>query len=277
MESLKSIPFCSQENFSYTRNEEDNKMIFIPKKHAELKLLEINDTARFVLNKCNGKYDIDCIINKLVEEYSICKTKDIEKDVLNILLNFWRIGIVEFVNENPFYQLYKKDLDNGYSVEILSEDDVIEIFSSSKHIKSDPRISTRLYESEASLRYRILSLSEVFFKLRGQNQKELFVGLSLDISRPKCSCSLNIYENNFDDELDYQNLLESIRWITQNYLKDFKHGIRRVDIYLETSRDLEYKEVIENLKFYNAGILNNYVQKDGEFKDIKVFSVDLNN
>lgn len=271
MNKLEAIPIIIKNSLEYERIEKDGKRIFICKSHPELKLLEINKTADFIFRKCDGNNSVNDIINYLQANYINIDKSVLEKDVLRILFNFWRIGVVKFKEVFPFDDLYLKHSKDGYIYKVLKENEVVDFFKD--EYTCDPRVMSNMYNSEESLRYRVVSFSEIFFLLENKEGLKIYMGISLDILNPYLSGSLCIYDIDYDLEFDKNELFSCIKWVVDTQVSLVKN-INRIDVYLENN-NINYKNLIKSLGFAKTGTLDKFIYKDDKYLSIDLYSLTI--
>lgn len=125
----EGIPVFKRENLLYFREEKEGYFTIISKMHPETRELIINSTAMKILELADGNRTINEIINEFQQKYNDVSKDIIKKDVLKTLSSFTRLGIVEWINENPFLYKYEEPINENYSMHIAQEDDIREIES----------------------------------------------------------------------------------------------------------------------------------------------------
>jgi len=139
----KGYPIFKKENLLYKRKEKEGFWIITPKFYPEVKELVINSTAHMILEFCDGKTDIEEIIDKMKETFPLVERKQIQKDVYSTIEKFSRLLIIKWIGENPF--LYKNEniLANGKILMTAQEDDILRIekFIKDSHIFEESSIN----------------------------------------------------------------------------------------------------------------------------------------
>ena len=99
------------------------------KVHPEARELIINPTARKILELTDGSRTMNEIKLDFVNNYPEAPKEKIKTDVFRTLGSFTRLGIVEWIGENPFLYKHEEPLSGGYSVSIVQEDNLRNIES----------------------------------------------------------------------------------------------------------------------------------------------------
>lgn len=120
-----SKPFFNKESLSYYREEKENHITIVSKKHPETNELVINPTARSILELCNGERELADITGLMAEMYD-APIDVLNKDVCVTLSNLSKLGIIDWKEgEDPFMIRNEKKLSDGYEAVIAVEADIV--------------------------------------------------------------------------------------------------------------------------------------------------------
>ena len=122
MKKREYIPKYVRRNILYNRLEDDGSEYISLKNHPEARELIFNNTAIIMLNSCNGTRTIDEILEILENKYNTNRAR-LEFDLAQLLLNSWRMGLIEWIGENPFLYLYRKESD-GVNYSFLHDEEI---------------------------------------------------------------------------------------------------------------------------------------------------------
>ncbi len=295
----KGYPIFKKENLLYKRKEKEGFWIITPKFYPEVKELVINSTAHMILEFCDGKTDIEGIIDKMKETFPLVERKQIQKDVYSTIEKFSRLLIIEWIGENPF--LYKNEniLANGKILMTAQEDDILRIekFIKDSHIfeeskgdtanfflHRDPLICSPEEYNIISIRAKLFHFIEEFFLLEDNGEICGLISISLPIQQ--CITTANIKliivpKNMFIDLLKYaQDILPiiSIKKITKIRISDT--NLKKIDPELENillsegykeegimQHELDFNNHLRSfVKFYSPI----FVEKAEYTKDLKL-------
>lgn len=174
----EGCPLFKKENLLYERKEKEGFWTVMPKYHPETRELVINHTARGILELCNGKRDIKEIAERMHDKFPQIEKEKILTDAMTIISQFSRLGIIEWIGENPFLWRKETPLFDDFMAMIAQEEDILmikkfideSIFQQNKpddksfFFYKSPSISSLDYH-EVSLRAKIFNFIEEFFLL----------------------------------------------------------------------------------------------------------------
>jgi len=188
----KARPIFKKENLLYERKEKEGYFTIISKIHPEARELIINRTAREILDLSNGKRSVEEIKDLLSSRYENIPKEKIIFDVSKTLSVFSRLGIVEWIGENPFLVKQKEPISDGHSLYIAQEDDLRKIekfiqtaeksFSGKENFifYKNPTVTRGEY-SELVLRQKLFAFSEEFFLLTKGPEIEGLLSISVPL------------------------------------------------------------------------------------------------
>lgn len=273
----EGIPVFKRENLLYFREEKEDYFTIISKVHPETRELIINSTAMKILEFANGNRTISEIINELHNKFNDVSKDVIKRDVLKTLSSFTRLGIVEWINENPFLYKYEEPINEDYSLYIAQEDNIREIESFLKeNLEDQKKVEKFIYYknpiyidgeyTELYLRQKLFSYSEEFFILKNKNKIEGLLTISLPIYFNMSHCIIKLI-------ISPMNYLKDLLNYSYNYypylsVKDVtKLTIYEINI---TPLDNFLKEILINFGFNKEGELKYEL---GFEKDLIVYSL----
>lgn len=268
----EGIPVFKRENLLYFREEKEGYFTIISKMHPETRELIINSTAMKILELADGNKTINEIINEFQQKYNDVSKDIIKKDVLKTLSSFTRLGIVEWINENPFLFRYEEPINENYSMYIAQENDIRELENFLKVNLDNKKIENNfiIYKnpvilsgeySELSLRQKLFSYNEEFFLLKNKNEIEGLLSISLPIF-------YNIYESVIKLIITPINFFKDLLRYSINYLPFLViRDITKISVY-----ESNYEILNNTLKDL---LINEGFKKEGELKNELGFGKDL--
>jgi hypothetical protein len=265
-------PVFKKENLLYEREEKEGYWTVTSKVHPEARELIINPTARKILELANGSRTMNEIELDFVNNYPEAPKEKIKTDVFGTLGSFTRLGIVEWVGDNPF--LYKKEepLTDGYSVSIAQEDNLrnIESFikSMEDHLKvqegivfyKNPLITRGEY-SELVLRQKLFAFSEEFFLLRKDSEIKGIISISLPVHPKEFGATIKLV-------ICPEKFLKDLFKYSRDYLPYLVvRDVSKMEFY-----DAIPEPISKNLKGF---LLEKGFKKEAELKNELGFGKDL--
>ena len=199
----KEYPIFKKENLSYEREEKEGYWTIIPKFHPETRELVINHTSRKILELCDGKREIEEIVDGIKDIFPTIAKEKIQEDVNVALERFSRLLIIEWVGENPF--LYKREaiLSGDQTAMIAQENDILRIkeFIEKSNLLADKKeqdanlflykdsfISPYEYE-DVPLRAKLFHFVEEFFLLEKGSEICGLISIALPVA-PRITSSV---------------------------------------------------------------------------------------
>lgn len=272
---LNCIPIYLKENIDYCRYEEDGYMSFISKKHQEVQKLQINKQGKNILELSDGNNTINEISKEILNKYSEVTTEKIKKDVFNMLFKFWRLGIVDWKTNNPFYKMYNKEI-KDISCKILTEDESISIFENNDKYFFTPLFNKNFLQDKTNIGQRVYFGFEQYNLIRKDNQ-EIIYGISKKNFNSN-SCYINFYK--ISDICDIEEIKELINWTIGRYKNLIKVNFFRVDTFIPNKfyTDDEYNNLISFIKklgFNKSGELKEHILIEDKYFNIDIYSSKL--
>ncbi len=188
----KATPVFRKTNLQYEREEKDGYFTIVSKLHPETRELIINKTARAVLELCNGEGDVDQVMTKFANLHPDVPRERLQADVNQVPGIYTRLGVVEWMGENPFLNRKEEPVGEGYSLSIAREGDIsqIEAFlqadhsvpESGKYFCHESALLTEGEYNKLALRQKLFSYNEEFFLL----EKEQAIKGLVAVSIPYC-------------------------------------------------------------------------------------------
>jgi hypothetical protein len=190
----KGKPVFRKANLLYEREEKDGYLTFLSKLHPETREMIVNKTAKTVLELCNGERDIEQNIAECESIYPGVSKERLHVDANQILGACTRLGVIEWMGDNPFLNKREEPIGEGYSLSVAQEDDIsrIEVFLQTTHSTSkggssfhhESAVITEGEYSKLALRQKLFSYGEEVFLLEREQKIEGLVA----ISAPYYSC-----------------------------------------------------------------------------------------
>ncbi|ACM61054.1 coenzyme PQQ synthesis protein D (PqqD) [Caldicellulosiruptor bescii] len=272
---MKSIPKFDEQNLLYKRLEQDGSLTFLSKKHPETQQMKLNETARFILDKCDGYHTIGEIVNEILKEYKGATKERVIEDVINILHSLWRFGLIRWLNENPLLNLFYQERCENCVFKMLYEDEVIDVLQrlrESPHFVN-PYIDENVYYAEMLLRQRVFMFMEMFFSLTVDGKNVLTISFSPLLKVEVNSATVGyFYCEDYSVELEI--IMKFLQWCVKkmseiNYLL---RDIRRLFFCLKNDNEILF-EKLEKWNFRYAGILKEELGR--HTPDIIIFHFDI--
>ena len=183
-------PAFKRENLLYEREEKEGYFTVTSKVHPEARELIINPTARNILELADGSRTVNEIELDFINKYPEVPKEKIKTDIFRTLSSFTRLGIVEWVGNNPFLYKNEEPLGEGYSLSIGQEKDLRDIESFIKSMENHAKVQEGIVfymnpliikgeYSELALRQKLFAFSEEFFLLRKDSEIKGVMSFSL--------------------------------------------------------------------------------------------------
>lgn len=264
---MSCIPIFKSENLSFYRKDAFGKVIVCARKHQELQQLELNNVCCDIMNKSTGENTIGDIISSVVSEYKNADEKQVEADVINSLINMWRIGIINWNNITPYdFRFCKKE--GNIEFRMLDEDRAIQKLH---NIQGLPIIYDAMYKpeliySEMAVRQRCFINYEIFFTLTIDDENQVFLSL---VNCEIINC-VEIGVLYLKSQIDANLFQQFLKWSNQ-MMRSFLHMKKPAEvckINMEAEEHKDQQELLHNLGFRVKGVLKNEL---GNGKDIKVY------
>lgn len=272
---MKSIPKFDEQNLLYKRLEQDGSLTFLSKKHPETQQMKLNETARFILDKCDGYHTIGEIVNEILKEYKGATTERVLEDVINILHSLWRFGLIRWLNENPLLDFFYQERYENYVFKMLYEDEVIDVLQILKELPHfvNPYIDENISYAEMLLRQKVFMFIEMFFSLTAEGKNVLTLSLS-PLLRIKVNSAEVGYLYCEDYTIEGEIIRKFLQWCVKkmgeiNYLL---RDIRRLFFYLKNGNEILF-EKLQDWGFKYAGILKEELGR--HTPDIALFYFDI--
>ncbi|SFE52502.1 Coenzyme PQQ synthesis protein D (PqqD) [Thermoanaerobacter thermohydrosulfuricus] len=200
---MHAIPIFNKESLEYLREEKNGYITIILKNHPELRELIINPTAVEILKKCDGENTMEDIHNYLCDKYDSIDSKQIANDVLQVLSNFTKVGLISWKGEkNPFMSIYEEMLD-GIRLRIAEETDIksiikmVEVIKSKKGDESilcyiNPYKKIDIEYQEVAIRQKLFAFTEEFVLVSKDNNDIGLISFAIPIDYKSSAWSINL-------------------------------------------------------------------------------------
>lgn len=264
---LDCVPQFIESSFSYIRSENKKYESFQSKLHPELGTLEMNKQTRYFLGLCNGVSSIKEIIKRTLKDYPSTNYKTVQKDLMNVLYFFWRVGSIEWVSNHPFSTLYYEH-DHLTSYRYVPENEVLALCENSE---LDAGV---LFGFEGDVMLRRDYLSQTIFAMKVSFYEMIFSGkvvvrLGL-INDDFISTSFTIFF--MKCEVDACKLEDFIGWIRSCISQLYSNDNVNISFISESKDSKDVSNLSELLPmFEKSGTINNILLSDGSYADIDYY------
>lgn len=205
-------------------------------------------------------------------KYPEVPKKKIKTDIFRTLGSFTRLGIVEWVGDNPFLYRNEEPLFDGYSLSVAQEDNLRDIESFIKSMEDlskvqegivfykNPLIVQGEY-SELVLRQKLFAFSEEFFLLRKDSEIKGMISISLPSNPKEFGATIKLF-------ISPQNYLKELFKYSRDYLPYLAvKDISKIEFYETNTEPVD--------SFLSNFILKAGFRKEAELKDELSFGKDL--
>ncbi|HFD2028297.1 TPA: hypothetical protein ACF2C8_000008 [Clostridium perfringens] len=265
-------PIFNENSVSYLFDDENNERFLISKKHPELDKLVLNKEGAFILKHCDGNNSISDISNKLNELYPNIEYSIIDTDVKNLIFTCWRLGIINWKEDNPYNDIFKTNI-NKLHAKLLFGDSIIK---SLKAINEDCfRYDTLYIKSVAKDKDLIEQMTfynvTQFFNVEIDNTSKMLFSLeNSKICGQGIKLHIYIFDSpltNFKDEIN-----KIILWAINVYSKFTSKQFNRIDVFIEEND--RFSEILNSLDFRLNSILKKhiYIEEKDEFKNLSFYN-----
>lgn len=261
MEIKKSIPMFDKEQIIYRRSEKDGSELMISKKHPELQQLTFNATSMRILELCNGKRDIEALVNELLKTYKKVDPDVLLNDVIGSLHTLWRLGLVEWINRNPYAAIYNL-VEKNSAFTLLTEDKVLEWIKTIEPQYYNPFNDEKILYSDTTIRQSTFSFFESFFQIIVDGIPVFTISFIIPIGE---MTFLTVGLMHYTKEIEVELLNNFFTWSIKK-LKDIYLLASNVNGIVIYNRDLDniLSEFIKNLGFIQCGTLFNEFDNNSE-------------
>lgn len=268
-------PIFKKENIVQEREEKAGYWTLISKYQPVLRELIINSTAKEIMAMCDGSKTLVEVKNEIKKKYPEIDENRIDTDVDKILSNLSRIGIVEWVGENPFLFKREEPISEGYSLWIGGEKDIKKIL---EFINSISTLTNNndyfVYKSPAlnPTEYDLLNLRRKLFEYH----EEFVLLLDKGEIRGLISIEMPIISNSTSSRIKLilspkQYCKQILLFALDNYpVITVKQTTKiRLDESLQNPFTQEFKKVLLETSYIEEGVLKNEFGFNG---DIQIWS-----
>lgn len=255
---LNCIPQFNEEFVVYKREENEGyvsiKTLF-PSGASELL---INETSKDIIDLCNGENTIIDIVDKMQSIYNGVDRKVLEKDLMNNLLTLNYRQLIIWKNGNPFFNRYKTELDNKYTVELVDAQDVKKVieFLTSINIEDKDAILYKtpfIYDhllNDQNLRLGYLGSRQFIFILK--DGEEIKGTLGISVPQPTAVGSIMFYA--LKDSVVSSN--EFLNYVFALIPQIYNEVITAYRAHIvENKYENNFEDVLENNGFTNTIVL----------------------
>jgi len=256
IQSNNFYPVFSEEYVTYLLDEENGQRYLVSKKYKSLDKLVLNTEGKIILENCTGKNTVKDIIKKLSEIYPQVNISRIDTDVNNLLFTCWRIGIITWngLEEgvlSPYESLFRVNI-NEYTCTLLTDEKLIDTFSSKDNLKSKPQFTPSFIFSKNTLRDYSFYNIEQYYLISKNNEIHFYY---------------------FDEKFlcDTELVSKLVQWATGIYSTFTNKKFNNLEI-LSLENDSEYRNFISILNFRYLGNLKfEILEEDNTFSDLCIY------
>lgn len=210
-----SIPIFNKHIVGYFREENQGFISFSTKDNYQYPML-LNKSSLDIIALFDGTLSLKAIIEKLIDKYGVENKKLIEKDIYNIILKLWTLGLIKWKNRRiPYMEDFKYKVNESVYIEVAFDNKLSEIY---RFLKNDD-IDSYEYTSPLSendwkdnyiLRNSLFTMNSIILMIYLENKLQGVIILSPQNSK---SASLR---------------LEYIKLTNIQYLSDFLCNINKI-------------------------------------------------
>lgn len=212
MNVLDCIPEFIPNQITYRRLEPNGFEVFRTKKHPELNEMLFNPSSQEMLKLCDGEKTFKIIMSELMEKYEVEESL-LFKDLYELYFNCWRMGLIAWVNGNPYKGVYMEEK-SGFAYRMLTEEDAVQRVVGKEFEYVNPYAKKEWDYSEAFVRQYSFRYQETYFVLEKGNKDILLMSLICNFNNANFLTIglLQIYEENQVSE----DLIKSFfRWCSE--------------------------------------------------------------
>ncbi|MDR3091714.1 MAG: PqqD family protein [Clostridiales bacterium] len=172
-EALAAVPVFDKARLSFRREEKDGYISVNSKYAARLHELFFNKTTQIILEKCDGEKTAGEIAGELLQLFRNVTLDELEKDLLETLLQLYRFQLITWKKEDPFVYTVFEEKDNLAFCSV-QESDIREILNFVKENGENadmfkyvhPLATSSVYCDEVFLREVLFNFEEDFYVLK---------------------------------------------------------------------------------------------------------------
>lgn len=178
-------PIYNSENEAFCREESNGIWSIMSREHAEIGYVKLNRMAEIIKSLCDGQHSIKDINQYIIEHFTIPPNATLFEDIYRTLHSFWRLGLLDFIGENPIEKQYRLEINNRtYKmldkrsarnfVTDCSEDAIFNAYVNSKNDYTEVDVNMRWLSSYESF-YEVLNednipIVKMAVRLNGYNK-----------------------------------------------------------------------------------------------------------
>lgn len=248
-------PFIRNNSFAFGEENGAGNWRFISKKYPDLNYITLNNSAKRLIESCNGK-TLNSILTDLYEKYPSTEKNLIFDDTMYVLLKLWRLGIIEWDNGLvPFF--LSDSFDEHISFKLLTDDEAIRILATEKvescFISYDFDIHSEY--SERLIRQNWYSYNHMYFSVIEDSLTVCMICLSFSSYLQAFDVVyMNMYNHFVLTDSILDGLMKFIKSCCEKTIPQFKKMMwNNVELYFTSH---EHSPLLDNLSVPLVGKLN---------------------
>lgn len=258
-----AIPVNREDMFLYRRKEVNGGEVIVSKRHPELQQLVLNSTMVDILERCDGKTAVSDLFSALFHEYkAVVNRKEFEADVFSSLHSLWRLGLIEWINQHPFSDMYMSSEENRDYC-LLTEDEAVAEVENYNGAIFEPYLQPTIFQSERAIRQNTFTFNESFFRMTINKKSSAIVSMITPVFFN--TSLLRVRYLSFDDSLDMDELKRFISWCADK-LGEILHKTYTGVLLFSDTISPQYSQKLEETGFSLCGSLDN----ERSFTDVPI-------
>ena len=271
---MEAVPNIN-ENEVIDVNYQGNKVLMRTVRHPEMGIIEFNGTATKIYNMCNGKNDVNNIIESIFMETKGVTRDTVIEDICMILYSMAEMRLISW-DRDAFKQEYRIKISNNFEGIIIRDFEIDEFMKNLNSCKANIVFFDKYYFNVnrimKEIAYRICMIAQ----LKNQDNKRLTIDIRKESKKSK-SLFLNIISNegiNFYE--DKNEILKFIRWNVSKF--NFMNNTTQYDkviVRAIKNKDSLEKELVNVLNFKKIGCETKSIYNDNNVEDIEYWEYNL--
>ena len=258
-------PLFSTEYLEYVREEKKGFLTIISKNHPEVKELVINCTSKEILSLCDGEKTFDEILKHMGKKYFKVEKDLLKRDLIQVLGNMSRLGVISWKTENPFLFTRENFLDNQHCIRIATEDDIRDLCGYLSSLKNEDKdikyispYSTDKEYSELAIRQKLFAYAEEFILLVENKKIVGLLALKIPSAGVIKAASIRICALNKGCK---ENLTALFAYAFDVIPYASVMPMNKIEFYKdESDKQNEILELLEKDNYFKEGVLKNQIE-----------------
>lgn len=144
--------------------------------------VNLNDTAKFIIKKCNENRSVNEIVELMIQKYQLSDNMrtTVYKDVISALTKLWNLGVIKWSGKIPNSDNYIEFHDN-YKIRELSIQEDTDIFKKYSHFLWNSYTNLEMEKNLNMISMQLITKTTKFYKITDLYDKtNIYIALQFD-------------------------------------------------------------------------------------------------